>query len=216
MGRPINKRFFGTGAGNQIKVRAKIGANAEGDGFIVSQRGTRRFRVTVGSNTKICTLVNKDQGSLAANEMIVNVRNDAGDLVRVTKMFNRTAIVGGAKTKWNFNPSNEDNAVQVKDIDGSVITITGQPANQTVVAPAAATFTVTATADPTTTLTYQWQVQTAGAGAWKNIAGATSPTFVIDPTTVELSTNKYRVRVGAEGSAVVTSNGAATLTVTAE
>ena len=178
MGRPINKRFFGTGAGNQIKVRAKIGANAEGDGFIVSQRGTRRFRVTVGSNTGICTLVNKDQGSLAANEMIVNVRNDAGDLVRVTKMFNRTAIVGGAKIKWNFDPSNEDGAVQVKDIDGSVITITGQPANQTVVAPAAATFTVAASADPVTTLTYQWQVQTAGAGAWKNIAGATSPTFV--------------------------------------
>ena len=47
MGRPLNKRYFGSGAGNQIKVRAKIGANAEGDGRIVSQRGTRKFKVTV-------------------------------------------------------------------------------------------------------------------------------------------------------------------------
>jgi len=122
MGRPVNKRYFGSGAGNQIKVRAKIGSNAEGDGFIISQRSTNRFKVTVGANTGICRLVNKDTGSLAANEMIVNFLSDDGVLVQATKLYNRTVIVEGGtpnatKVKWNFTTSNTDGAVQVADVE---------------------------------------------------------------------------------------------------
>jgi len=126
MGRPINKRFFGTGAGNQIKVRAKIGANAEGDGFIVSQRGTRIFRVTVGANTGICRLVDK-AGSLAAGEMTVVVKLDDGTLGRATKLFNRTAIVNGAKVRWNFSDSSADGAVQVADVEDPVLEAEPEP-----------------------------------------------------------------------------------------
>jgi len=93
MGRPLNKRFFGEGAGNQLKVRAKVGANAEGDGFIVRQRSTKRFEVNVAGNIGVCKLVNKSNGELTSNEMIVNVMLDNGTLAQVTKLFNRTAIV---------------------------------------------------------------------------------------------------------------------------
>lgn len=99
MGRPINKRYFGSG--NQIKVRAKIGNNAEGDGFIVSQRSTNKFKVTVGANTGICKVVNKSNGELAANEMIINVMTDGGIMQQATKLYNRVAIVeGNHKVKW--------------------------------------------------------------------------------------------------------------------
>ena len=94
MGRPLNKRYFGSGAGNQIKVRAKIGANAEGDGVIVSQRGSKKFKVTVGANTGDCFLVDKADGALGANEMSITVLTDAGQLVRATKISAHRVTTG--------------------------------------------------------------------------------------------------------------------------
>lgn len=85
------------------------------------------------------------------------------------------------------------------------ITITTQPTNQAVVAPAPATFTVVATA-PNTTITYQWQLNNV------NITGATSASYTT-PATVTGDTGKvYRV-ILTNSVGTVTSN-AATLTVT--
>lgn len=97
-----------------------------------------------------------------------------------------------------------------------VITISSQPANTSVVAPATATFSVTAAATLGGTLSYQWQKQESGAGAWSNISGATSSSYTTGATTVlDDNTDKYRVIVSATlGATSVTSN-AATLTVTA-
>ena len=217
MGRPVNKRYFGVAGSANIKVRAKIGANAEGDGYIVSQRGTRKFRVTVGANTGICTLVNKSTGALGANEMIINVVTDAGQTVQVTKLYNRTAIVEGTtRVKWNFSASTTDGAVQVTDAK-AVITIGTQPIDTLVDLSESttdtATFTVVATVLPATTLTYQWQKQEAGAGDWTNITGATSASYTTGVLTVANdSTDKYRVVVSAANADSVTSD-AATLTV---
>lgn len=217
MGRPVNKRYFGVVGSANIKVRAKIGDNAEGDGYIVSQRSTRKFKVTVGADTGICTLVNKSNGALAANEMIVNVVTDAGDTVQATKLYNRVVITeGNTKVAWNFTTANDDGAVQIADAK-AVITIGTQPADVTVDLSDSetdtATFTVVATVLPARTLTYQWQKQEAGAGAWANISGATSASYTTGVLTVAAdNTDKYRVIVSAADADSVTSD-AATLTV---
>ena len=97
------------------------------------------------------------------------------------------------------------------------ITISSQPANQSVTAPAPATFSVTATRTGTGTLTYQWQIQQEGAGAWANISGATSASYTTGATATgdgsgATDGDKYRVIVSLVGAESVTSN-AATLTV---
>jgi len=213
MGRPVNKRYFGSGAGNQIKVRAKIGSNAEGDGFIVSQRSSNKFKVTVGANTGVCTLVNKDTGTLGANEMIINVYTDAGTWRQATKLYNRVAIVEGTtKVKWTFATSNTDNAVEVPDVEENAytktITISGQPVSVTTSTGSSASFTVTASG--VTDIAYQWQSTTATV--FTNIVGATSSTYSITTATTDAT---YRVVVSSVSNqaAPVTSN-TATLTVT--
>ena len=67
MGRPINKRFFGepTAGGNEIKVRYRATGEAEANGWIVKQLGSKKFRCYDGTNTMDCTLADKAQGTLA-------------------------------------------------------------------------------------------------------------------------------------------------------
>jgi hypothetical protein len=115
MGRPVNKRFFGEGPGNQIKIRAKVGSEAEGAGFIIRQRSTRRFEVNVDGDIGVCTLVEKAAGALADNEMAVDVVADDGQVFQATKIFNRTVVADGKKTRWNFELNFEDGAVQIPD-----------------------------------------------------------------------------------------------------
>jgi hypothetical protein len=215
MGRPVNKRYFGKGAGTQIQATFRVGGT-EYNGYILSQRSTRKFNVTNDTVTAVCALVDKAPGELADNEMVIVVKLDDGTVGRATKIFNRTAIVNGQRVAWNFATSTSDDAGQIADVEAAtltpVITISSQPTDQSVTAPAAATFSVTASATPSADLTYQWQVQTLGAGAWSNVSGATAASLVIDPTDVAQSTNKYRVRISASGAKAVTSD-AVTLTV---
>lgn len=218
MGRPINKRYFGSGSGNQIKVRAKVGANAEGDGFIVSQRSTNRFRVTVGSNTGICTLVNKSTGALGANEMIVNVLTDAGTYVQATKLYNRVAIVeGNQKVKWNFAANQSDDAVRVADVEGTntlTIVIGTQPLADTVDDGDDATFIVAASG--VGDLAYQWQVSDDAGSTWAAITGATAATLVVESTDPEYVTgNEFRVVVSSvSGAAAPITSAEVALTIT--
>ena len=221
MGRPVNKRYFGSGSGDQIKVRAKIGSASEGDGFIVAQKGSNRFKVTVGSDTGICTLVNKNSGALAADEMIINVSTDAQTWQQVTKLYNRVAQVeGGTKVAWNFDTSRSDSAVQVADVEGTnvqTITIGTQPADTTanVTANANVTVTFSVVASGVGDLAYQWQKQESGAGAWASINGATASSYTTPILTIGADdTDAYRVIVSSTSGAAqsVTSN-VAVLTV---
>lgn len=217
MGRPVNKRFFGTGAGSQLKVRAKIGSNAEGDGYIVSQRSGNRFKVTVGGNTGICTLVDGTEGALGANQMIVRVMLDNGTVANATKIYNRTALVNGTRQKWTFTASTSDGIGQIEDESATnfyTITINGQPVDTSVTEGNTAAFSVNASVSPTSTITYQWQKQESGAGAWANVANATASSYTTGSLTVAAdNTDKYRVLVMATNADTITSN-AATLTVT--
>jgi len=218
MGRPVNKRNFGKGTGNQLKTKFKVGGT-EYDGYIVSQRATRRFVVKSMNDavTATCTLVDKNPTELANGDMVVVVRLDDTTVGRATKIFNRTAIVNGSKVKWNFSTSTTDGAGQIADADEDgltpVISIDTQPQSASVTAPATATFTVVATSDPVTPLKYQWQRQAGGTGNFTNISGATSASYTTPATTVEDNNgDKYRVRVSAAG-AVTKTSAEVTLTV---
>ena len=94
-------------------------------------------------------------------------------------------------------------------------TITTQPANRTVCAPADAVFTVVAGGTPTPNI-YQWQVSTNGGGTWTNLTtgGSFTPTLTVSPTATSQTGSLYRVIVtNVCGQSVTSSN--ATLTVNA-
>jgi hypothetical protein len=84
-------------------------------------------------------------------------------------------------------------------------TITTQPTNQTVTAPAPATFTVAAAGNPTPT--YQWEL---GGTA---ISGATSATYTTPATTMQMSGGLYTCQVTNSAGSVTSSQ--VTLTVNA-
>ncbi len=118
MGRPVNKKYFGPLAnaddtGNKpnndvkfnIAVNCQVASNAESaSGYILRQRSATKFlvndlkngtkRTPAGSgtgNVGVCTLVNKADGSLAANEMSINgFLSTTGQTVRISKLYNRT------------------------------------------------------------------------------------------------------------------------------
>ena len=216
MGRPVNKRFFGTGPGNQLKVRAKIGANAEGDGYIVKQRSSNRFKVTVGSNTGICTLVVKANGTLAANEMTITVLTDAGTTAQVSKLYNRTAIVNDQKVKWTFAASLTDGADQVLDEAASnfyTITISEQPQDASVTSPDSAQFTVDYTVAPAgATATHVWEVSTDSGSTWTATAETGFDLVVANTDPLYVDGNQFRAVVSAANANTVTSD-VATLTI---
>lgn len=82
-------------AGNQIQPAVKIGAASAGNGSIKAQKGSRKFLVTDGTNTGICTLVNKASGSLAANEMSITVTKADASTFYAKRITNRWV--------WDFN-----------------------------------------------------------------------------------------------------------------
>lgn len=118
MGRPINKRNFGLLANADdtrfapandtffnLTINVQVGTNSEtATGYIIKQRSTRKFLVNdlktgtkltpSGSgtgNVGICTLVDKADGSLGANEMSIMGQIAAtGEQVRIKKLYNRT------------------------------------------------------------------------------------------------------------------------------
>ena len=106
MGRPINKRFFGepTADGNEIKVRFRATGEAEANGWIVKQLGSKKFRCYDGTNTMDCTLVDKAQGTLVAGEMTITVKDDGGTARQVTKIAGRKVTLDtGTSIAWSFD-----------------------------------------------------------------------------------------------------------------
>ncbi|HEX7438608.1 MAG TPA: hypothetical protein VF319_00800, partial [Caldimonas sp.] len=89
--------------------------------------------------------------------------------------------------------------------------ITLQPVDATVLAPATATFTAAASGVPSPTV--QWQQSTDAGVTWANINGATNPSFTT-PATVAADSGKRFRAVFTNSSGSVNSN-AAMLTVTA-
>jgi hypothetical protein len=118
-----------------------------------------------------------------------------------------------------------DTATEDLTLLDTILAITVQPTNQSVVATNAATFSVTATATPNTTITYLWQKQesTESGSTWNPAPGtnsnatySTGVTVAPPTTTGQSNGDKFRVIISAPGKTAQTiTSSVATLTVTA-
>jgi hypothetical protein len=104
-------------------------------------------------------------------------------------------------------------------VDGT-ITITTQPANRSVTAPASTTFTVAASVSPANTLTYQWQADNGTGYGFRDFTVDNEPAFTgwntatltVNPSSTDYTGWKLRCVVSAAGDTSKTS-AEATLTV---
>jgi len=71
--------------GNQVKCRVKIGTAAEADGWIIRQKGARKYLVSDGTNTGHCVLADTVDGNLAANTMTVTATLLNASTLRLAK-----------------------------------------------------------------------------------------------------------------------------------
>ena len=126
----------------------------------------------------------------------MNTRNFAKRLVILT-VFGLLAACGGGSSAPVVPPP------------PALTAITAQPADQSVVAGAAATFTVAAS----NATGYQWQRSTNGGTSFADVSGATATSHSTPVTTLADSGAQYRVVVSGAGNSVTSS--AAMLTVTA-
>lgn len=95
MGRPIKKSWFGddTSPGYQIKITGKV-YEYDGitvatitDGYIVAQKGTRRYVISDGTDTGTVTLKNTlTSGSLSVGEGFISATPFGGSALAVHKL----------------------------------------------------------------------------------------------------------------------------------
>jgi len=108
MGRPLNKRYFGSTAdGTEIEVSYWDGAPTVG--YIVKQMGSKKFRVTTdGVNTFVCFL--KDDGAPAVDgDMTITVTDDAGTPQLVSKIAaHKVTLATGEVVGWTFTANVAD------------------------------------------------------------------------------------------------------------
>ena len=117
MGRPLNKRFFGapTAGGSEIKVQFHNGTKSV-NGYIVKQLGSKKFRCTDGVATTDCLLVDKAAGAIAAGEMSIVVKDDAGAVKQVTKISaKKVTLDTGTTIAWNFSDATDDASVEMEE-----------------------------------------------------------------------------------------------------
>lgn len=221
MGRPLKKKNFGAGTGNQLRIRANLGT--EGDGFIVKQKSSRRYRVNVAGVIGVCHLVDKANGTLGLNEMTISVLTDANTVQRVTKLTSHLATVGGARVKWDFvasltNATDQISTAATGTLAPAAITITVNPVSESIAAAISftTTFVVTSTITAGYTMSYAWQLSTDTGVTWSTItdagvySGSKTNTLTVNPVT-GLAGTEYRAVVSSAGLTSVTST-AATLT----
>lgn len=128
MGRPLNKRYFGTptAGGEEIKVQFHNGT-ASVNGWIVKQTGSKRFVCTDGTTEATCYLVDKASSALAAGEMTITVKDDAGTVKQAVKITGRKVTLDtGESIAWNFSDATDDGAVEMEEAgDDATIDDTG-------------------------------------------------------------------------------------------
>lgn len=75
-----------------IQCRVKIGANAEANGWIIRQKGKRKFLVSDGTNTGVCMLANLANAALTANTMTITVTKLDTSTVRLQYLTNKHGV----------------------------------------------------------------------------------------------------------------------------
>jgi len=115
MGRPLNKRYFGADANNNIKVQFFNGAVSV-PGYIVKQLGSKKFLCSdADGNTAICFLVEKDSDELAEGEMTITVKYDDNSTAQITKIAAHLVTANDHQEGWTFTVSNSDGLVQIEE-----------------------------------------------------------------------------------------------------
>lgn len=116
MGRPLNKRFFGANANNNLRVRFHNGTSSV-DGAIVKQKGSKKFVCVDANGTEAtCVLTAANNAALVAGQMSITVTNDAGTDLFATKISARKITASdGNVYPWTFSSSNTDGSVQVEE-----------------------------------------------------------------------------------------------------
>lgn len=151
MGRPLNKRYFGADANNNIKVQFHNGT-ASVKGYIVKQKGAKWFRCKdADGNVALCKLVDKASADLAAGEMTITVKYDNLDVDQVTKIAGRNVTVKGHQEHWTFDTSTSDGYVQIEEAGtnaamASSVDLEGDDFNGDYPVPASGTYKTAATA----------------------------------------------------------------------
>ena len=128
MGRPLNKRYFGppTAGGNEIKVQFHNGT-ASVNGWIIKQKGSKRFLCTNGTVSRLCKLSTKASNLLLAGEMSITVKTDATTVLQVTKISaKKVTLENGTVIAWNWSNSTTDGKVEMEEAGAdAVIDATG-------------------------------------------------------------------------------------------
>jgi hypothetical protein len=102
MGRPLNKRFLGDPATpdqrvvgseteNNFRVECNTGNGAVDTGYIIAQKGTNKFKVTDGTTTLDCRLVDKATAALATGEMVMFGSDGTGNRITLRKVTGHKA-----------------------------------------------------------------------------------------------------------------------------
>jgi hypothetical protein len=121
MGRPINKRWFGTTGtgtgtglktGNNLPIRANLGAG-QFEGFILKQRATRKFKVSSddGASTGTVTLVDKVTGLSAGEGSLVGIQLGVGPKT-IRKLTSHVAYdFNGVRYSWTLQDDSTETLI---------------------------------------------------------------------------------------------------------
>jgi hypothetical protein len=112
----------GTPAYPTINVRVKIGGNSEAEGFILRQKGARKFLVYDGTNTGVCTLSDEADAALSNDAMTISVFLSDSTATRLKKI----------NSKWGVSWADDQyflNAFQ--GVEGETAIKSGKAANGT-------------------------------------------------------------------------------------
>ena len=154
---------------------------------------------------------------------VAGLYTDAATTTAYTAGTMSPAVVYAKPTTTTTYTANRASATCTSGNATSVITvyntvsITTQPASQTVCNGANVTFSLVSTGN---SLTYQWQISTNGGTTWTNIANANAASLVLTGVTTAMNTYQYRCVVtntcftATSNAAILTVNALPTVTAT--
>ena len=121
MGRPINKRWFGTTgtgtgtgkfSGNNLPIRFKLGGTVY-EGYITKQTGSNRYKVSTDDGTTATGTVYLKNAILPANNgeaALVGFFNGSATLIR--DLRSRIAIdYSGVRYKWTLSDDSTETLI---------------------------------------------------------------------------------------------------------
>ena len=121
MGRPINKRWFGTTGtgtgtgkftGNNLPIRFKLGGTVY-EGYITKQTGSNRYKVSTDNGTTATGTVYLKNAILPANNgeaALVGFFNGSATLIR--DLRSRIAIdYSGVRYKWTLSDDSTETLI---------------------------------------------------------------------------------------------------------